>query len=166
MARILRQPATSTRPPVSIDQLRARVGAEVGVSRWFGMTQDRIDRFAELTDDPQWIHVDVARAARESPFGGTIAHGFLVLSMLSAMALDALPRVDGAAMGINYGFEKVRFVTPVHAGARIRGRFTLKALEPRGGDRQWLSRHAVSVEIEGIAKPAIACEWLDLIILK
>ncbi|MGH8112497.1 MAG: MaoC family dehydratase [Rhodanobacteraceae bacterium] len=159
------QPATSTRNRISVEQLRACVGKDAGISRWFEISQERIDRFAELTEDPQWIHVDVERAARESPFGGTIAHGFLVLSMLSAMALDVLPRVDGAVMGINYGFDKVRFVMPVHSGARIRGRFTLKGLEPRGGDRQLLSRYAASVEIDGVAKPAIACEWLDLIIL-
>src|ERR1700722_15621177 len=120
----------ATRPTITIERLQAKIGAETGVSRWFEISQTRIDAFAEVTEDMQFIHVDPA-AARATPFGGTIAHGFLTLSMLSAIAYDALPRLAGLAMGVNYGFDKLRFVTPVRAGSRIRGRFKLAAVTRR-----------------------------------
>ena len=138
-------------------------GTEIGVSRWFLIDQKRIDAFADATEDWQFIHVD-PEAAKATPFGSTIAHGFLTLSMLSAIAYDALPRVAGLAMGVNYGFEKVRFVAPVRAGRRIRGRFRLEGADAAlGPERQ--SRKAVTVEIEGEDKPALVAEWLSLYVL-
>ena len=120
-----------------------------------------IDAFAEVTRDRQFIHVDPERAAAK-PFGGTVAHGFLTLSLLSAMAYDALPARKG--FGVNYGFDRVRFVAPVRAGARVRGRFALIGRSPRGAN-ETLTRLAVSIEIEGEAKPALVAEWLTLSIL-
>ena len=149
---------------VTLAEFRDLVGREVGVSRWFDIDQKRIDAFADATEDWQFIHVDPP-AAKATPFGATIAHGFLTLSMLSAFAYDALPKVAGVAMGVNYGFEKVRFVAPVRAGRRIRGRFKLEALEPRAG-REWQSRTAVTVEIEGEDKPALVAQWLSLYIMQ
>ncbi len=152
-----------TKPALTIAELGERVGQEVGVSRWFLIDQKRIDAFADATEDWQFIHVD-PEAAKATPFGATIAHGFLTLSMLSACAYDALPQISGLAMGVNYGFEKVRFVAPVRAGKRIRARFRLEALTQRAG-RDWQSRMAVTVEIEGEDKPALIAEWLSLYVL-
>jgi acyl dehydratase len=149
---------------ISIEDLIARIGKEAGLSRWFAIDQSRIDAFAEVTEDRQFIHVD-PQAARATPFGGTIAHGFLTLSMLSALAMDALPRVANLAMGVNYGFDKLRFVTPVPAGARIRGRFVLQAVTQRS-PLEYQSRNAVTVEIEGAEKPALVADWLTLHLLK
>ncbi|RED11305.1 MaoC family dehydratase [Pontivivens insulae] len=142
---------------VPLDDLTAAIGSRVGTSRWFEVTQDQIDAFATLTDDAQFIHVDPARAA-QTPFGGTIAHGFLTLSMLSAMAYDAAPVPEGAAMGVNYGFDKVRFLSPVPAGARIRAQFDLTAVEV--ADPTVTCRMSVVVEIENAPKPALAAEWI------
>jgi acyl dehydratase len=149
---------------VTIAELKDLVGREVGLSRWFLIDQKRIDAFANATEDWQFIHID-PEAAKATPFGATIAHGFLTLSMLSAMAYDALPKVAGVAMGVNYGFEKVRFVAPVRAGRRIRGRFRLETLTPRSG-REWQSRKALTVEIEGEDKPALVAEWLSLYVME
>ena len=143
---------------VTFDELAELVGQELGTSDWFTLDQDRIDRFAAVTQDEQWIHVDVERAGRE--IGGTIAHGFLTLSMLSAMTYSLL-RVEGASRGVNYGFNKVRFISPVSAGARIRLREVLTAAEPKG-DGVTLTREC-TVEIEGQAKPALVAEWLGLV---
>jgi acyl dehydratase len=153
----------ATRPTITIEQLQAKIGAETGVSRWFEISQARIDAFAEVTEDRQFIHVDPV-AAKATPFGAAIAHGFLTLSMLSAIAYDALPRVEGLAMGVNYGFDKVRFVAPVHAGARIRGRFKLEALTRRSLS-ELQAINAVTVEIEGSDKPALVAQWLSLYVL-
>ena len=153
----------ATRPTITIERLRAKIGAETGVSRWFEISQARIDAFAEVTEDRQFIHVDPV-AAKATPFGGAIAHGFLTLSMLSAIAYDALPRVEGLAMGVNYGFDKVRFVAPVRAGARIRGRFKLEALMRRS-PTELQAINAVTVEIEGADKPALVAQWLSLYVL-
>ena len=142
------------------ESLRARIGQEVGVSDWCVIDQDMIDRFADLTDDHQWIHVD-RTAAATSPFGGTIAHGFLVLSMLAKLATAADIRLAGTKMGVNYGFEKVRMTSPVRAGSRIRGRFVLRDVTERGAG-QWLVTMTATVEVEGQAKPAIIAEWLGL----
>ena len=149
---------------LSLEQLQAKVGEDLGTSRWFPVDQARIDAFADLTEDPQWIHVDPERAAKGTPFGGTIAHGFLSLSLLSAMSIDVVPRLEGAVMGINYGLDKVRFLNPVRSGSKVRGHFKLAGIEPRG-DNRYLIRYAVSVEIDGVEKPAIACEWLGLTVL-
>lgn len=148
-------PATNT---VSRAAFEAMIGTEVGVSDWFTITQAQIDAFADCTHDHQYIHVDPAAAA-QSPFGGTIAHGFLTLSLLSAMAYQ-MPSIEGAVMGVNYGFNKIRFVSPVRAGARIRGRFTLAELtDIRPGEVQFIMQ--VTVEIDGQDKPALVAEWLS-----
>nr|WP_282449427.1 MaoC family dehydratase [Roseibium sp. CAU 1639] len=144
--------------------MKARIGAEVGVSSWVRIDQAKIDAFADVTGDHQYIHVDPERAA-DTPFGGTIAHGFLTLSLLSAMALEAQPKITGAEMGINYGFDKVRFLAPVKAGTRLRGRFKLAALsqpKPTELDITWAS----TVEIEGERRPALAADWLNRFYLK
>ena len=156
-------PDDALKTPVPLASLEARVGTEIGVSRWFEITQARINAFADATEDWQFIHVD-PEAAKATPFGGTIAHGFLTVSLLSAMAYDAIPRVQGVAMGVNYGFEKLRFVSPVRAGSRIRGRFRLEGLIARTAVERQL-RYAVTVEIEGEAKPALVAEWLSLLVL-
>jgi len=140
--------------------LRGRIGQEIGLSEWCVITQEMIDRFADLTDDHQWIHVDREAAAR-SPLGGTIAHGFLVLSMLAKLSSSADIQLQGVKMGMNYGFDKVRMTNPVRAGSRIRARFVLRDLVERGPG-QWLSTMAVAVEIEGHAKPALVADWLSL----
>ena len=146
---------------ISISELAGAVGKEAGVSGWFAMTQDRIDAFAGATDDHQFIHVDPERARTETTFGGTIAHGFLTLSMLSAMNYDALPAIAEQTLGINYGFEKVRFMAPVRAGERIRARFVLKEARPRASTMM-VMRYAVTVEIENRPKPALTAEWLTI----
>ncbi|KIZ33013.1 MULTISPECIES: MaoC family dehydratase [Rhodopseudomonas] len=138
------------------------VGSEVGVSEWHLVDQKRIDEFAEATEDRQFIHIDPARAKAETPFGSTVAHGFLTVSLLSVFSYEAMPKLSGATMGVNYGFDKLRFISPVKAGARIRGRFTLTEATMRKPG-ELLSRTSVSVEIEGESKPALVADWLGLI---
>ncbi len=145
---------------LTIEELRGRIGQEVGVSKWIDILQSAIDAFADLTHDHQFIHIDVEKA-KATPFGGTIAHGFLTVSMLSAMAYDALPEIAGRSMGVNYGFDRLRMMSPVKAGARIRGRFVLKALESKSPQQHQLI-HSVTVEIEGADKPALAADWVTL----
>ena len=133
-------------------------GQTVGTSRWIVLDQSRIDRFADVTDDHQFIHVD-AEAAAKTPFGTTIAHGFLTLSMLSAMIYDGAPEIEGAIMGVNYGFNKIRFLSPVKSGARVRAHFTLneaRHLKPDELTNIW----GVRVEIEGQDRPALIAEWI------
>jgi acyl dehydratase len=130
------------------------------VSRWMIVDQQRIDAFAKVTEDEQFIHVDPERAGA-TVFGGTVAHGFLTLSLLSAMAYSALPRIEGAVHGVNYGFDRVRFIHPVRSGSQVRGRFTLQAVTPRSA-REWQLSYEVSVEIEGSHKPALAATWLTM----
>lgn len=149
---------------MTVEELERRVGTELGVSDWRKVTQADIDAFAAVTDDHQFIHVDPARAAAETPFGGAIAHGFLTLSLLSAFGREALPPIEGRRMGVNYGLEKLRFLSPVPAGARVRGRFTLAALERRKPG-ELLFRYGVTVEIEGRERPALVAEWLTLAIV-
>jgi acyl dehydratase len=141
-------------------ELQGLIGREVGVSRWFEVTQARIDAFADCTEDWQFIHVDPDKAAA-TPFGGTIAHGFLTLSLASAMSYDAVAPLEGVAMGVNYGFDKLRVLAPVPAGSRVRGRFKLLSAEDKGGGR-WLLKHELTVEIEGGDKPALIAEWLGM----
>jgi len=141
----------------NVAELANYAGKEVGVSDWLEVSQDRINQFAEATEDRQWIHIDPERAASESPFKTTIAHGFLTLSLLSVLAKSAIS-VGGVRMGINYGLNRVRFVSPVPAGARIRGRFTLATLEEIKGGVQ--STWNVTVEREGSDKPCCVAEWL------
>jgi len=140
-------------------ELAGMVGASFP-SRWMTVDQARIDAFAKVTEDELFIHVDPERA-KATQFGGTIAHGFLTLSLLSAMAYSALPRIEGAVHGVNYGFDRVRFVSPVPSGSRVRGHFTLKAATPRSA-REWQLTYEVSVEIEGAQKPALAATWLTM----
>ena len=148
-------------PIASIEDIQGKVGAEVGVSDWILIDQGSIDTFAEVTDDHQFIHVDPAAAAR-TPFGGTVAHGFLTLSLLSRMASDAMLRPEQVKMGVNYGFDKVRFMAPVRSGKRVRGRFRLDRFEEKRPG-QWQFVHHVTVEIEGEDKPALIADWIGLI---
>ena len=140
--------------------LPSLVGQEVGLSRWITVDQARIDAFARITEDEQFIHVDPERA-KSTPFGGTIAHGFLTLSLASTMSYDAVAPLDGMVMGVNYGFDKLRFLNPVRVGSRIRGRFKLVSAEDKGGGR-WLLKHELTVEIEGEDNPALFAEWLAM----
>jgi len=145
---------------MQIDELKAKVGQPLGTSDWYLMDQDRINRFADATEDHQFIHVDPERA-KDTPFGQTIAHGFLTLAMLAPFMGQAMPPLE-TRMTVNYGFEKIRFLAPVKSGKRVRGQFTLAALdEKRPG--QWQATLAVSVEIEGEDKPAIMAEWLIML---
>ncbi|MEM6308627.1 MAG: MaoC family dehydratase [Pseudomonadota bacterium] len=143
------------------DELINSVGQTLGVSRWYELPQGRLNQFADVTEDWQFIHLDEARAQAETPFGGTVAHGFLTLSMLSAMSYDVMPDPEGATSGLNYGFDRLRFVAPVPAGARIRGHFALTAAENKGPDRLLLTV-GVTVEIEGSETPAIVADWLNM----
>jgi acyl dehydratase len=140
----------------SLRELEQRVGEEVGVSPWLEVSQERIDTFAKAIEDFQWIHVDPARA-KGSPFGGTIAHGFLTLSLISRLAELTFAFSD-RKMGVNYGLNRVRFTAPVPSGARVRGRFTLAKYEKLEGGVQvtW----SVAVEIENAPKPALVAEWI------
>lgn len=146
--------------PLSLEQYAAKVGQELGVSDWFLIDQPRITAFADITEDHQFIHVD-PEAAAATPFGGTIAHGFLILSMMSAMAYSGVPAIEGATMTVNYGMNALRFVSPVPAGKRVRGRFTLVKLVERAPG-QWQTTISSTVEIEGETKPAVVAEWLGL----
>jgi acyl dehydratase len=148
-------------PIASIQDIQSKLGSEVGVSDWILIDQERIDAFADVTEDPQFIHID-PEAAAKTPFGGTVAHGFLTLSLLSRMAADAMPRPEGVKMGVNYGFERVRFMAPVRSGRRVRGRFRLVRFEEKKPG-QWQFLHEVTVEIEGEEKPALVAEWIGLI---
>ena len=147
---------------MTIDDLQARLGETIGSSEWYDIGQDRIDLFADATDDHQFIHVDPERA-KDSPFGQTIAHGFLTLSMLAPFLEKGFP-MPAHEMKVNYGFDKVRFIAPVKSGRRIRGHFKLKDLaEKRPG--QWQATSEVTVEIEGEDKPALIADWILIIFL-
>ncbi len=148
-------------PIASIEEIRGRAGSEIGVSDWIAIDQRAIDAFAEVTQDHQFIHVD-PEAAAKTPFGGTVAHGFLTLSLLSRMAADVMLRPETIRMAVNYGFERVRFMAPVRSGRRVRGRFELlSAEEKRPG--QWQFVHRVTVEIESEDKPAVVADWIGMI---
>ncbi|WP_028970231.1 MaoC family dehydratase [Sphingomonas sp. URHD0057] len=147
-------------PLATLEDIRSRTGEEVGVSSWIVVDQTRINVFAEATDDRQFIHVDPAAAA-QTPFGGTVAHGFLTLSLLSRMGAEAMLLPDGLKMAVNYGLDRVRFLGPVRSGSRVRGRFRLDSVEEKAPG-QILLRHTVTVEIEGEDKPALTAEWLGL----
>jgi acyl dehydratase len=149
-------------PLASLTEIKSRVGEEVGVSGWVTIDQERIDAFADATEDRQFIHVD-PEAAAQTPFGGTIAHGFLSLSLLSRMGAEAMLLPEGMKMAVSYGLDRVRFLAPVRSGSRVRGRFTLDSVEEKAAG-QLLLRHEVIVEIEGEAKPALTAVWLALIV--
>ena len=150
-------------PVASLEAIRAKVGEEVGVSSWLIVDQARIEAFADATEDRQFIHVD-PQAAAATPFGGTIAHGFLTLSLLSRMAAEAMLLPDNLRMAVNYGLEQVRFLAPVRSGKRVRGRFTLDSMDEKGPGKV-LMRHRVTVEIESEDKPALTALWLGLMII-
>ncbi|MCI5074721.1 MaoC family dehydratase [Oricola sp.] len=146
---------------ITVDDIPGAVGTEIGRSEWRPVTQEMIDRFADATDDHQWIHVDPERAARETPFGGSIAHGFLTLSLLSTLAYEALPTLEGATMGINYGFDKIRFQAPVKTGSRVRAVFMLANADIRPSGRV-LNTYEVTLEIENSLKPALTATWITM----
>jgi acyl dehydratase len=148
-------------PPVripSIESLKDFIGREIAVSDWVVVTQERISAFAEATGDRQWIHLDRERAEKESPYGTTIAHGFLTLSLLSSLMQDAMQFEQAGQRAINYGLNRVRFVSPVRAGSRIRGRFALAAFKDLGDAIELVL--SVTVECEGSHKPACIAEWV------
>src|SRR6185312_4994128 len=142
---------------ISIQTLQRKIGTEVGVSNWHVVTQERIDGFAGVTGDHQFIHVDPERAKKETPFGGTIAHGYLMLSLLAPMGYEALPLIDGVAHRINYGLDKVRFLTPVKPGSRVRAHYKLREVTSRR-EKEFLLKNEVTVEIDGADKPALYAE--------
>ncbi|MEL7487982.1 MAG: MaoC family dehydratase [Pseudomonadota bacterium] len=151
---------TASHVGVKPDAVPGFVGKEIGASDWIEIDQDRIDQFADVTEDHQFIHVN-PEAAKATPFGTTVAHGFLTLSMLSKLAGGCVVVLDGVKMGVNYGFEKVRFVAPVKSGRRIRGVFTLMSADQKVPG-QWTFKYGVKVEIEGEDKPALVAEWLTM----
>jgi len=142
----------------SIDELNAHVGKEIGVTGWFPVTQRRIQQFADATGDHQWIHVDVKRARRESPFKTTIAHGFLTLSLLPQFMPQVLQIKGGMRMGINYGLNRLRFVSPLRSGSRIRARFTLQSIKDFDEGLEMV--YAVTVEGKNSEKPICVAEWV------
>jgi acyl dehydratase len=150
-------------PLAPLAEIRAKVGQEVGLSDWLDITQNRITKFADATEDHQFIHVDPIAAANAG-LGGTIAHGFLSLSLLSRMAADAMLVPDGVRMALNYGLDRVRFLSPVRSGKRVRGRFVLDSVDEKAPG-QILLRHTVTVEIEGEDKPALTAAWLGLLFI-
>ena len=148
-------------PIASLADIRSKIGTEIGVSDWILVDQTRIQAFADATEDQQFIHVDPVAAAA-TPFGGTIAHGFLSLSLLSRMAADVMLVPDTLRMAVNYGLDRVRFTAPVRSGKRVRGQFTLDGIEEKAPG-QLITRHTVTVEIEGETKPALTAQWLGLL---
>lgn len=146
-------------PVVTKDELLAKVGTEVGVSEWLEVTQEMINKFADATGDHQFIHVDVEKA-KLTPFGTTIAHGFLSLSLMPVLSAKAdLPRLDGIKMGVNYGGNKTRFLAPVKSGKKVRGRFKLLEIEEKRPG-QWQQTMEFTLEIDGEDKPALMAEWI------
>jgi len=150
------------KPPVSLETYQSMVGKEIGVSSWHLVDQNRINVYADVIEDHQFIHIDPERAKKETAFGPTVAHGFLPLSLLSIMSYEVMPVIEGTTMGVNYGFDKLRFISPVRAGSRVRGRFTLAEAKLRK-PKELQSRTNVTVEIEGEEKPAIVADWIGLI---
>lgn len=146
---------------VNVDQLNDYLGKEVGVTDWVEVDQDRINKFADATGDHQYIHIDPERAA-QTPFGATIAHGFLTLSLMSMLSgQNGGLKLENTVMGINYGLDKVRFINPVKVDSKIRGRFTLTSAEEKKPNH-YLLKHTVVIEIEGEEKPALIAEWLGM----
>ena len=150
------------KPPVTLEAYQAMVGKEIGVSSWHLIDQPRIDSYADVIEDHQFIHVDPERAKKETAFGTTIAHGFLTMSLMSIMSYEVMPVIAGTTMGVNYGFDKLRFISPVRSGKRVRGRFVLAEAKLRKPN-ELQSRTNVTVEIEGEDKPALVADWLGLI---
>lgn len=149
----------------ALEHGKAQIGTELGMSNWITVDQAMINQFADTTHDTQWIHIDPARAAAETPFGGTVAHGFLTLSLASRFAYDCLTMMPGQVMSVNYGMNKLRFLAPVPAGSRLRGRFTLQDAKLRS-EAELLRETILSIEIEGKQTPALVAEWLTLAIFE
>ena len=149
---------------LSVDQLNDYIGEEVGISEWLLVDQERINQFAEATGDHQYIHVDSERAA-QTPFGTTIAHGFLTMSLMVLMGYEGSTKLKNSVMGINYGFDKLRFINPVKVNSKIRGRFRLISAEEKNTN-QWLLKHNITVEIAGEEKPALVAEWLGMTVVE
>jgi acyl dehydratase len=149
---------------MTLDALAARVGSEIGVSAWRTIDQPAIDAFGRLTGDQHFIHVDPVRAAKVLPSGGTIAHGFFTLSLLSNMAYQVCPTIEGVRFPLNYGFNRLRFVAPVPVGSRVRGRFVLKSVDVIDAAQRQIVYEA-SVEIDGAPKPALVAEWLTRVLV-
>jgi acyl dehydratase len=150
------------KPPVSLATYQNMVGEEVGVSSWHLVDQPRINLYADVIEDHQFIHIDPERARRETDFGTTVAHGFLTMSLLSIMSYEVMPVIEGTTVGVNYGFDRLRFISPVRSGARVRGRFKLTEAKLRK-EKELQSRTNVTVEIEGEEKPALVADWIGLI---
>ena len=150
-------------PVTDIDTIHSRIGKEIGVSGWIEIDQARIDQFANATEDRQFIHVDPELAA-QTPFGATVAHGFLSLSMLSRMAAEVMMVPQTLKMAVNYGLDRVRFIAPVRSGKRVRGRFVLDSVDEKAPG-QLLVRHTVTVEIEDEDRPALTAQWLGLLFI-
>ena len=148
-------------PVAPLEEIRAKVGQELGASDWIEVPQGRIDQFAEATEDRQFIHID-EDLAKQTPFGGTIAHGFLSLSLLSRMGADVMLVPEGTKMAVNYGLDKVRFLKPVPSGTKVRGRFVFTDMTEKAPG-QLLMKYNVTVEIDGDDKPALIADWLGLI---
>lgn len=147
---------------ISLSDVAGLVGQEIGLSDWITVDQSMIDAFVGATNDHQFIHVDPVRAAAESPFGGTIAHGFLTLSLLSTMNYNCLPVIREQTMGINYGFDRIRFMSPVKCGKRIRGHFVLTDARFRGAGMM-MTTYDISIEIENERKPALTATWITIV---
>ena len=152
------------KPPVSLETYMGMIGQEIGVSSWHVVDQGRINTYADVIEDHQFIHIDPERAKRETAFGTTVAHGFLTMSLLSIMSYEVMPVIASTTMGVNYGFDKLRFVSPVRSGSRVRGRFKLMEAKLRK-PKELQSHTNVTVEIEGEEKPALVAEWIGLIYL-
>lgn len=149
----------------ALEYYQARIGSEIGESSWLTVDQQMVNAFADTTRDNQWIHTDPERAAKETPFGGSIAHGFLTLSLASGFAAECFKPRPGQVMGINYGLNKVRFLTPVRVGSRLRGKFSLQGIAVRN-DRELLRETLLTIEIEGAERPALVAEWLGISVFK
>ncbi|WP_027681578.1 MaoC family dehydratase [Rhizobium leguminosarum] len=147
---------------ISLADVSWRVGQEVGISDWITIDQATVDLFADATHDHQFIHVNPERASVESPFGGTIAHGFLTLSLLSVMNFSGMPKIREQTMGLNYGFDNVRFMSPVKTGSRVRGRFVLSDCRFRGAS-MLVTTYEVTVEIENESRPALTANWITIV---
>src|SRR4051794_447758 len=150
------------KPPGGFAAYQDMVGKEIGVSAWHMVDQARINVYADVIEDHQFIHVDPERARKETAYGTTVAHGFLTMSLMSIMSYEVMPVIEGTTMGVNYGFDKLRFISPVRAGSRVRGRFTLMEAKLRK-PTELQSRTRVTVEIEGEEKPALVADWIGLI---
>ena len=149
-------------PALSLSDYRAAIGREIGQSDWVRIDQPMIDAFADLTGDNQYIHIDPIRA-RQSPLGGTVAHGFLTLAIIGGLGPKIIPPIEGTKIGYNYGFNRVRLVAPVPSGSRIRVAFVARGVEERAPGQVML-KLGVTVEIENQAKPALVAEWLTLMV--